>query len=107
MFQRKTIQVQKGECKNILPAEKSIVKLHFSFKTLFEFIKTSAAVDKFLFAGKERMTLRTNFNLHIAFCGSCFDFFTASASDGYFFVIGMYSLFHLKLPLSSDKFLDL
>ena len=64
------------------------------FKTLFEFVYTSAGINEFLFAGKERMTFGTNFNSEIALCGFCIYNFSASASNSCIDIVRMDSFFH-------------
>ena len=64
------------------------------FKTLFEFINTSAGINEFLFTGKERMAFGANFNSEITFRGLGVNNFTASATNGCIDIIRMDSFFH-------------
>ena len=59
-----------------------------------KFIHTAGSVDKFLFAGEERMAFGANFNLEITLCGLSLDNFAASASNGCVNVVRMDSCFH-------------
>ena len=64
------------------------------FKTLFELINTSAGINEFLFAGKERMAFGANFNSEITLRGLCMNNFTASATNGCIDVVRMDCFFH-------------
>ncbi len=68
-----------------------------ALQTLLELINTSAGINKLLLTGKERMTLRANFNAdHAALGGTGGNFLAASALDYSFTIIGMDSVFHFR-----------
>jgi hypothetical protein len=66
-------------------------------KFFLESFNASCRIDKFLLAGKERMTVRTNFDAE-RFAGgrrTCFEFRIATgAMDGYCVIAGMNTFFH-------------
>lgn len=61
---------------------------------LLESVNASAAVNKLLLAGKERVALRADFDLDIGLCGTRFDYVSASALNRGRLICGMNSLFH-------------
>jgi hypothetical protein len=61
---------------------------------LSEFFNPSAGIYQFLFSCKERMALGTNFYVDVLFGRTGHKFFSASATNRSFLVIGMDSLFH-------------
>ena len=67
---------------------------------LFESFNASAAVDKLLLTGIERMAFGAYINLYIALCGLSNIFLAASASDDGILVFRMYALFHIYLSLT-------
>jgi len=68
-----------------------------TLQTLLELINTSAGINKLLLTGKERMTLRANFNTdHAALGGTGGNFFAASALDYGFGIVRMDSVFHFR-----------
>ena len=66
-----------------------------SLQTLLELVNTSAGINKLLFAGKERMALRADFNTdHAALSRTGGNFFAASALDYGFTILRMDSGLH-------------
>ena len=61
---------------------------------LLELIYTSACINKFLFAGEERMAFRTDIDLDIILNGLGNIFGATSTLDSGGLVIGMKTLFH-------------
>ena len=70
----------------------------FQLKTLFEAVNTSAGINKFLFAGKERMTVRANVKTDLFFSGTGLKLVTAGALNGGLYVFRMKSFFQLRHP---------
>lgn len=61
---------------------------------LVELVNASAAVDKLLLTGEERVALGTDLHLYILLCGTGFDHVAAGALDSGGLVIGMDPFFH-------------
>ena len=71
---------------------------------LVEAIDASRGIDQLLFAGKERVASRANFDVQIALLrGAGFERFAASAGNGYIDVFWVNSWFHLTLRLSHRR----
>ena len=66
---------------------------------LLELINASACIYKLLLTGEERMAFGTNINLNVILYGLGNIFCATSTLDGSGLVIGMYALFHVKIPL--------
>ena len=65
---------------------------------LVEAIDASSGIDQLLFAGKERMASRTNFDVQITFLSrASFEGLATSAGNGNIDVFGVNSWFHLIL----------
>jgi len=90
--------------------------MHLSLKLLFVFVSlypiflikaldAPRSVDKFLFAGKEWMTGRTDFNLYVLSCRTGLDYIPTCASYCCDIIFWMYSLFHLFLHRALVKLL--
>ena len=63
--------------------------------TLVEAIDASCGIDELLFARKERVASRTDFDVQVTFAGRAgFERLAARAGDGYFNVFGVNSWFH-------------
>lgn len=63
--------------------------------TLVEAIDASCGIDELLFARKERMASRTNFDVQVTFARRArFERLAARAGDVYFVIFGMNSWFH-------------
>ena len=63
--------------------------------TLVEAIDASCGIDQLLFAGKERVAGRTDFDVQVTFAGrASLERLAARAGNGYFVVFGMNSWFH-------------
>ena len=63
--------------------------------TLIKAIDASCGVDQLLFAGKERVAGRTDFDVQVTFAGrASLERLAARAGNGYFVVFGMNSWFH-------------
>lgn len=69
---------------------------------LLEPIHASAGINQLLPAGIERMTLRTDFNLQLAFYGAGIKRFAASAPDSTLAICRMDFLLHYFHPLSNS-----
>ena len=72
----------------------------FHAVTLLELINTSAAVNEFLAAGVEGVTLGADFNSDILLGRPGLKHGTTSAADCGLLIIGMDSLLHVCSPLS-------
>jgi hypothetical protein len=67
---------------------------------LVEAIHASRGINQLLFAGKERVTSRTNFDVQVAlFGGTSVERFAASAGNSYIDVFWVNSWFHLITSL--------
>ena len=66
---------------------------------LLKLIYAAACIYKLLLTGEERMAFRTNINLNVILNGLGNIFCATSTLDGSGLVIGMYTLFHVKIPL--------
>jgi len=68
------------------------------FETLLELVYTTASVNKLLLTGEERMALGADVHAKLTVCitlrGASGYSFTASATNGYFFILRMDSVFH-------------
>ena len=62
--------------------------------TLVKAVNATGSVNQFLFARKERMTFRTNFDVQIFSCRTGLEFISARTGDRNFVIIWMNSLFH-------------
>ena len=63
--------------------------------TLVEAIDASCGINELLFACKERMASRTDFDVQVTFLGGAsLEALAARAGDGYFDVFGVNSWFH-------------
>ncbi len=67
---------------------------------LVELVNTTAAVNKLLLTGEERVALRADFHLNILLCGTGFNYVAAGTFNGSGLVIGMDSLFHYVTAFS-------
>ena len=66
--------------------------------TLVEAIDASCGIDELLFARKERVASRTDFDVQVTFLrGAGLECFAARTCDVYFDVFGVNSRFHLTL----------
>lgn len=65
--------------------------------TFVKAVNTSGCINKFLLASIERMACRTNFNMNIFWCWSCFNYVSTNACNLCKIVIRMDSLFHKNL----------
>ena len=66
----------------------------FKIELFLEFVNTSAGVNEFLFTGKERVALGTNFNSDVLLRGKNLDDITAVAGNGGLFAYGMDAFLH-------------
>ena len=72
-------------------------ELLFTLESSVELVNTTAHVNQLLLAGKERMTLRANFNLHFPAGGRLGLYhIAASADDGNVFIGRMNSCLHVQ-----------
>ena len=78
--------------------------LFVEIKSSVKSINTSAGINQFLSASKERMAFRTNFNFDVFFGRTDFNYITASTCDCGFFVIWMNSWFHDRIHLQEYNF---
>ena len=67
----------------------------FDVELFLESVNASARIDQFLFTGEEGVALGTDFNANIVLRRTRRNFVSADAFDDGFFVLGMYSVFHL------------
>ena len=65
--------------------------------SLAEAIDASGSIDQFLFASKEWMTGRTNFNLEVLYRRTGLNNIAARARDSGELVLGMYTALHAAL----------
>ncbi len=65
--------------------------------TFLELIYLTAGVDKLLSTGEERVTFATDFNSELVYVLGCSGRkgLATSATDGYFFILRMYTFSHL------------
>ena len=77
------------------------VVLFFVFDVVFlvEFFNSTGSVDNLLFSSVKRMANVTDIHMQVAFGGTGLKFVTAGTAYGYFFIFGVYSLFHLSCSL--------
>jgi hypothetical protein len=65
--------------------------------TLVKAIDASRSIDQFLFARKERVASRTDFDVQVTFASRAgLKCFAARAGNSYFGVFGVYSWFHFN-----------
>ncbi len=76
--------------------------MKLSAELLVEFINSSAGINEFLLACKERMAFRANFNMEIVLCGLCMVFSTTRTYDYGILVLRMDVLFHFQHLFFSD-----
>ena len=71
----------------------------FDAVALVKAIDASCCIDKLLFAGKERVACRADFNVDILHCRTCFDDVTANAGNLRQLVLWMNVFSHRKTPI--------
>lgn len=71
--------------------------LFVKIKLLVKARYTSAAVNKLLLSGEERMALRADFHLYILLCGARFYNFAACAFYSRLLILRMDSVFHILI----------
>ena len=69
-------------------------------EAFLELVYTAAGIHKLLLTREKRMAFGANLHLHITFCGSRHNGFTAGALDRYFLILRMDTLFHFFSTLS-------
>lgn len=69
--------------------------LVFDVELFLESVNASARIYQLLFAGEEGVALGTDFNADVVLRRTRGNFISANAFDDGFFILGMYSVFHL------------
>lgn len=71
------------------------------FKTLLEFVYTTAGIDEFLLTRKKRMALGANINMHVSACALGLYLCAACTSYNRVLIIRMDTLLHVLTPPNS------